>query len=160
MIIDEKSDNSIKNLPSHIIYSNANKIPKRVKQNKTVLSTSKIDESSSTLVNKAGMSNVNPLDQMCKLILEWKLDSITDMIERPPKIPLIFDSIENYIRIWEPLLVSDMKENILSNLSYSSFDKCKSGSIFLTQIPNNNKGCIVDCSFTLQETNIKSNFDK
>ncbi len=72
-------------------------------------------------------TSVNPLDRLCDLLLPWNmLDQYAQEKKRSkgvcntPKdhlIPDSFKTAEDYVSVWEPLVVDEIKANILSNLS-------------------------------------------
>ena len=80
----------------------------------------------------------NPLDRLCELILPWNLleavkvsnDSLHDrrMIR---KIPTRFESHEEYYNIWEPILLEEIKANIITHVPQISRNNVKAGTLHI-----------------------------
>lgn len=78
--------------------------------------------SQSTHVTPPSECNNNPVDRLCRKLLDWDIIG-SDKKEVPlPTLPMTFDSYRSYVNIWEPLLIAEMKANILSGCPISSFE--------------------------------------
>ena len=76
------------------------------------------------------LNNCNPLNRLCEKLLDWRI--LTDLAGTKMRlagvpsaivggIPLVFKSYMEYVEVWEPLLIAEIKANILSSaLSLSS----------------------------------------
>lgn len=64
----------------------------------------------------------NPLDRLCEQLLDWEfLNTLQNDKKRPistgklSKLPIIFHNYMEYIKLWEPLVVEEIKETAISN---------------------------------------------
>jgi DNA-binding Xre family transcriptional regulator len=75
----------------------------------------------------------NPLDRMCELLLDWEISSFAaskNSEDVPPefaKLPLNFQHFHEYVTLWEPLMIEEMKENVKSNYRTKSAKELKKG---------------------------------
>ena len=96
----------------------------------------------------------NPLDRLSELLLDWEFEksflsesdrgnsrnkssiaSAANLLESPSawsrpefvKLPLTFQSFQEYISLWEPLMIEEMRENILSNYKTKSANEISKG---------------------------------
>ena len=69
----------------------------------------------------------NPLERLCKLLLPWKIldlsskenvlaDSSGEVECTFNHIPILFQTYQQYVDAFEPLMIEEMKAGILSNL--------------------------------------------
>ncbi len=80
----------------------------------------------------------NPLDRLCELLLPWNLleslkfanDSLQDK-RVIKKIPTRFESHDEYYNIWEPVLVEEIKANIMSHVPQISRTNVKAGTLYV-----------------------------
>jgi hypothetical protein len=90
----------------------------------------------------------NPLDRLCEILLDW--DFPTSMLATMKsknggtetnvaydnlyfnengfiKLPLTFQNFYEYITMWEPLIIEEMKENVISNYKTKPLHEIKRG---------------------------------
>lgn len=83
----------------------------------------------------------NPLDRLCDLLLDW--DVMADLAKPPTgkpsadensalepvgeQLPAFFSCFHEYISRWEPLVIEEMKENVLSNFRSKTIQGVKKG---------------------------------
>lgn len=79
----------------------------------------------------------NPLDRLCEMLLDWDISAFRlskrneEEIIRPEyaKLPLIFQNFHEYITLWEPLMIEEMRENVKSNYRTKPSREIKKGTI-------------------------------
>jgi hypothetical protein len=75
----------------------------------------------------------NPLDRLCELLLDWEISSFSaakNSEDVPPefaKLPLNFQHFHEYVTLWEPLMIEEMKENVKSNYRTKPARELKKG---------------------------------
>ena len=77
----------------------------------------------------------NPLDRLCALLLGWQIlddvgkerssNSVFDSNYVP--LPTCYETYQQYLRCWEPMLIEEIKAGILSNLPLSTKRQSKCG---------------------------------
>ena len=108
---------------------------------------------------KGHVCDVNPLDRLCELLLDWPiLEEITDGRSSKStsniqniKLPNCFPTHELYLSSWEPLILEEIKASVLSNLPLSTRKLSKSGRATVSsQGSSQSKSLLVNlnCSFT------------
>jgi hypothetical protein len=88
--------------------------------------TSHIEDESCT-ASDITLRNCNPLNRLCEKLLEWRILPDLAGSNRPSvraarvppaidvHVPLVFKNYVEYVEIWEPLLLAEIKANLLSN---------------------------------------------
>ena len=69
--------------------------------------------------------HANPLERLCKLFLSWKIlnsnkendisESLLEEVYNLKHIPILFQSYQQYVDAFEPLIIEEMKAGILNN---------------------------------------------
>ncbi|RYG95315.1 hypothetical protein EON65_56155 [archaeon] len=70
----------------------------------------------------------NPIDRLCDLLLPWDFygalsspsDSSSSNNEKLSQVPLSFSCYHHYISVWEPLMLEEMRQSILSTFQGTS----------------------------------------
>lgn len=64
----------------------------------------------------------NPLDRLSEKLLDWDFQSTLSEDKKrpissvnPTKLPIVFHNYPEYIKSWEPLVIEEMMENVISN---------------------------------------------
>ncbi len=80
----------------------------------------------------------NPLDRLCELLLPWNLlEAIkvpTDSLHEKRiirKIPTRFESHDEYYNVWEPVLLEEIKSNIITHVPQISRNNVKAGTLHI-----------------------------
>eukprot|EP01041_Mallomonas_annulata_P007442 gene7442-15222_t len=100
--------------------------------------------SSSQIGTSSALSQLKrqPLDVLCECILPWRIfDDIDSRGDQSfPHVPVSFQSLDEYISIWKPMLLEEIKANVLSNLP-NRFNDCSflSGASTMFVQPLSNK---------------------
>lgn len=77
----------------------------------------------------------NPLNRLCVKLLDWDINNPSLNQGRPlPSVPMTFENYRSYVNTWEPLLVEEMRANILSTCPPSTFKQ--DTSICSIQMPS------------------------
>jgi hypothetical protein len=109
------------------------------------------------------------LERMCRLVLTWpfledldiamaKTDKlgVIEMNEQE-KIPLVFKSYSQYLSCWEPLLIQEIKANLISNFSAKVKSKLNLGFIELYRKIDESTDLLalktLECSFNNNNNN-------
>ena len=116
-------------LPSMIDDSANKKILKKIRSSHVTKGVSNESSRNEPLENASNKICVNPIERLCTLLLDWEMlssgsKSSREQAESFQSIPLSFPSTEDYIRTWEPLLVDEIKENLMSNIPMSTRKSC------------------------------------
>jgi hypothetical protein len=100
----------------------------------------------------------NPLDRLCELLLDWRiLDDVGRKLDFRsevtafPNLQNSFPCYQEYLSSWEPLLIDEMKANILTNLPMSTKRQSKRGTAMVsTQGASKTDALLINlnCSFT------------
>lgn len=86
----------------------------------------------------------NPLDRLCEILLDWDFgaaitaslnkpsngrDSPPNALDHPEfvKLPLTFNNFHQYIMMWEPLMIEELRENVISNYKTKPLNEIKKG---------------------------------
>ena len=77
------------------------------------------------------LENTKPsvFNAYCEHILQWKLEKTSkDAFNEHDVLPLTYDTVDEYIELWEPLLIEEIKCNILNSFSTNRMkpSHCKS----------------------------------
>lgn len=113
-------------------------------------------------INRSGINAIrllceNPLERLCDLLLPWSFlcdyakysvnkekPQLSNTVE---PIPIHFESYHHYIQAWTPLIIEEIKANLLANFKLDS----RSGSVTLNFGPEkkgSRSGVItLDCVF-------------
>ena len=118
--------------------------------------------SSSSLFDSSYRPCANPIDRLCQMLMGWNIFHPKQNPESIAKIPSKFTSVGEYVSVWEPLLIDEIKENILSNLNMCSPSKEHSKTTMnLTETNLNHKTVnIAKLNFSIQELDTFTNRDK
>jgi hypothetical protein len=85
----------------------------------------------------------NPLDRLCELIVDWRIleDVSKDRKARNSStfsdLPKCYIDYQYYLTSWEPLLIEEIKANILSNLPLSTRRQSKKGTAMVSNQGSN-----------------------
>lgn len=96
------------------------------------------DQSRSQLRNQNVASKHNPLDRLCELLLSWDIISAlssptaTNFVSIN-SLPSAFNDMKEYIEVWEPLIVEEIKANIISNAP-SNMKSRRGGTVNLASL--------------------------
>eukprot|EP01038_Epipyxis_sp_PR26KG_P004254 gene4254-6033_t len=90
----------------------------------------------------------NPQERLCELLSTWKI-LISDN-KQLQSIPLKFQSLKEYISIWEPLLLDEIKANIKSNFLAKSTAQMQSFPLIfsVTDASSNSNLCTFESTFS------------
>lgn len=116
-------------------------------------------------VMKQPICDVNPLDRLCEMLLDWRiLEDITDgrssrstSSSENTRLPNYFPTHELYLSSWEPLLLEEIKASVLSNLPLSTRKLSKSGRATVSgQGSNQSKSVLVNLNCAFTSNSVKS----
>jgi hypothetical protein len=107
----------------------------------------------------------NPLDRLCELILDWRIleDVSKDRQARNSStfsdLPKCYSNFQYYLTSWEPLLIEEIKANILSNLPLSTKRQSKKGTAMVSNQGSNHLSSQLinlNCYFTQSNAEVKN----
>jgi len=151
----KESNLSIRAIPSTIIDGSDKRIPKRI-----IRAPKAGGAAAGGNTGATGRSNDsvyvacrNPIDRFCQLLLPTKLyQQSSEDISSVQQIPMKFSNISEYVRTWEPLLVQEIKDHIISSIGMVARESCPIGTVTLVQAPENSDSAgLAKLSFVPQE---------
>jgi hypothetical protein len=126
--------------------------------------------------NKTKGSTTGPLDRLSQHLLDWDIlaavgkvnpnKSVDVEYEQPPpevsdKLPDVYRTYEDYINAWEPMMIKDIQDSIVSRFSTNA-DAALAGQLVCTAGGNRTEGggkvplTALECTFSLGSANRKS----
>ena len=91
----------------------------------------------------------NTQDRLCELLLPWSIvEDITNNLSRKsthfPAIPIRYTTNREYVDNWEPLLIEEIRTNILNNIPTNTRDDRRSGTVNIAAIDElNSKSSVI-----------------